>query len=250
MLPISHCSPSHQVTEMINLFTAVPTGITAFVVTNLDDVMILMLLFSQADAVLRRRHIVTGQYLGFTALVLASLPGFFGGMLIPQSWIGMLGIIPMAIGVNRLLSRSEAEDDEAAAIQDLPSSPLAFLSPQTASVAAITFANGGDNIGIYVPLFTNCTLESLFVILTIFLSLVGVWCYAAYRLMHLPMISDMLTRYGNLMVPFVLIGLGVMILNESHTLEDQSMLFLTLMTSAAALMMMNHKLLPSEAEKN
>ena len=63
---------------MSGLVTAIPTGLTAFSATNIDDIVILTLFFSQVNAAFRRRHIVVGQYLGFGTLVLASLPGFFG----------------------------------------------------------------------------------------------------------------------------------------------------------------------------
>lgn len=232
---------------MTSLLIAISTGITAFIATNLDDIVVLMLLFSQVNTVFRRRHIVAGQYLGFTALVLASLPGFFGGMLIPQTWIGVLGVVPLAIGISRLLNRDPDED-----ALDLPeASPrFAFFSSQACSIAAITFANGGDNIGIYVPLFAGCTLESLLVILAVFLSLVGLWCYTAYRLTDVPVIAEVLTRYGSFLVPVVLMGLGLMILNESHTLEDQGMIVLTLVASAVALVMLNRKALRPQVEKN
>ncbi len=234
---------------MINLFTAIPAGTTAFIATNLDDIVILMLLFSQVNAVFRRRHIVAGQYLGFTALVLASLPGFFGGLLIPQAWIGLLGVVPIAIGASRLLNRDEEDAEPDEPLEEAPTR-FAFLSPQACSIAAITFANGGDNIGIYVPLFANCSLEGLVAVVAIFLSLVGAWCYAAYRLTYIPIIADVLTRYGNVLVPFVLMGLGVMILNESHTLEDQNMMITTLMASGIAMVMLNHKNFLPQTEKN
>jgi cadmium resistance transport/sequestration family protein len=225
---------------MTNLLTAIPTGITAFIATNLDDIVILMLLFSQVNSGFFRRHVVAGQYLGFTLLVLASLPGFFGGMLVPQTWVGILGVVPIAIGISRLINRDEDESEDPTIA---PSMSTSFLSPQACSIAAITFANGGDNIGIYVPLFASCTLENLLVILSVFLSLVGVWCYAAYCLIRVPMIAEVLTRYGNLLVPFVLIGLGTMILFESHTLEDQSLTLLTLIMSGAAMVTINRKAL-------
>ncbi len=229
---------------MSNLFTALSTGVAAFIATNLDDIIILLLLFSQVNRSFQHRHVVMGQYLGFASLVLMSMPGFLGGQLLPQTWIGMLGIVPIAIGVNRLLSRDQDEESD----QDLTIAPSAspftsFLSPQTCSIAAITVANGGDNIGIYMPLFASCTVESLLVILSVFLSLVGVWCYTAYQLTRVPMIAEILTRYGNLLVPFVLIGLGLMILFKSHTLEDQSLSVLTLIVSAIAMVMMNRKVL-------
>lgn len=219
---------------MDELVTAIPTGLTAFTATNLDDIVILLLFFSQVDAVFRRRHIVTGQYIGFAALVAASLPSFFGNLFLPRPWIGLLGILPIMIGLGRLLDQNTDEEE----VVEQGEKPwfTGFLSPQTYSVAAVTFANGGDNIGIYVPLFANSTWESLLAILGVFFSLVGVWCYTAYRLIQLPAIAETLTRYGNYLVPFVLIGLGILILVDSHTLENRGLAVITLVMSCICLL--------------
>lgn len=206
---------------MEEFVAAIPTGIAAFTATNLDDLVILTLLFSQVNATFRRWHIVLGQYLGFTALVIASLTGFFGGLLLPKHLIGLLGLVPIAIGLSRLLN-SEDEPSEvvqAETGQSKPSVIASFLSPQAYGVAAITFANGSDNIGIYVPLFARSDLASLGVILSIFFLLVGVWCYATYQLSRQPAIAEVLARYGNTLAPFVLIGLGVFIVLESSALS-------------------------------
>ncbi|WP_341528229.1 cadmium resistance transporter [Nostoc sp. UHCC 0302] len=205
---------------MNELITAIPTGITAFTATNLDDLVILTLLFSQANASFRRRHIVIGQYLGFCTLVVASLAGFLGGLILPSHWIGLLGLVPITIGLNRLFN---PENDSSADTESEPqfshaSTFASFLSPQAYSVAAITIANGSDNIGIYMPLFANTNFSSLLVIIAVFLVLVGVWCYATYKLTCQPAISNLLTRYGNSFVPFVLIGLGVFIILDSASL--------------------------------
>lgn len=225
---------------MNELLTAISTGITAFTATNLDDILILLLFFSQVNAVFRRRHIVFGQYLGFTALVFASLPGFFGRSIFPPDWIGMLGLLPIAIGLSRLLN-SETDDSEVEAElgQSEKSFFSSFLSPQTYSVAAVTVANGGDNIGIYVPLFASNTLESLAVILAVFFSLVGVWCYAAFRLIQMRAIADTLTRYGNQLVPFVLIGLGMAILVKSGTLASPTLSIISLVGCGFCLITMS-----------
>lgn len=221
---------------MNELLTAISTGMTAFTATNLDDILILLLFFSQVNAVFRRRHIVFGQYLGFTALVLASLPGFFGRLIFPPDWIGMLGLLPIAIGLSRLLN-PETDDSEAEAELEQSENSFfsSFLSPQTYSVAAVTVANGGDNIGIYVPLFASNTLESLAVILAVFFAMVGVWCYAAYRLIQMRAIADTLTRYGNQLVPFVLIGLGIAILVKSGTLASPTLSIISLLGCAFCL---------------
>ena len=225
---------------MNELLTAISIGMTAFTATNLDDILILLLFFSQVNAVFRRRHIVFGQYLGFTALVLASLPGFFGRLIFPPDWIGMLGLLPIAIGLSRLLN-PETDDSEAEAELEQSENSFfsSFLSPQTYSVAAVTVANGGDNIGIYVPLFASNTLESLAVILAVFFAMVGVWCYAAYRLIQMRAIADTLTRYGNQLVPFVLIGLGIAILVKSGTLASPTLSIISLLGCAFCLITMS-----------
>ena len=225
---------------MNELLTAISTGMTAFTATNLDDILILLLFFSQVNAVFRRRHIVFGQFLGFTALVLASLPGFFGRLIFPPDWIGMLGLLPIAIGLSRLLN-AETDDSEAEAELEQSENSFftSFLSPQTYSVAAVTVANGGDNIGIYVPLFASNTLESLAVILAVFFAMVGVWCYAAYRLIQMRAIADTLTRYGNQLVPFVLIGLGIAILVKSGTLASPTLSIISLLGCAFCLITMS-----------
>ncbi|MBW4518249.1 MAG: cadmium resistance transporter [Scytolyngbya sp. HA4215-MV1] len=217
---------------MNGLATAISTGLTAFTATNLDDILILMLFFSQTNAVFQKKHIVTGQYLGFTALVIASLPGFFGSLLLPRPCIGLLGLVPISIGISRLVN-SKNEDDNSTFEETQPQQTWfsSLVSPQAYSVAAVTFANGGDNIGIYMPLFANCTWQTLVLILTVFFLLVGIWCFAAYCLTQVPAIADTLTCDGSQLVPFVLIGLGILILLDSHTLEDRGLAVLTLIIS-------------------
>lgn len=206
---------------MNDLITAIPTGITAFTATNIDDIVILLLFFSQVSATFRRRHIVMGQYLGFAALVIASLPGFFGGLVLPRHWIGLLGLVPIAFGISRLFNgESDSSEEDEPEIEQSNASPFAsFLSPQAYSVAAVTVANGSDNIGIYVPLFANSSWQSLATIIGVFFLLVGTWCYTAYKLTHQRAIAHLLSHYGNNFVPFVLIGLGVFIVLESHALN-------------------------------
>lgn len=241
---------------MNELYTAIPTGISAFAATNLDDIVILSLLFSQVNTMLRNRHIVIGQYLGFAVLVIASLPSFFGSLILPRPWIGLLGIVPIALGINRWLNQ-DTDDAEAATETEHSQKRWfsSFMSPQTYSVAAVTFANGGDNIAIYAPLFASNTWESLLVILGVFFSLVGVWCYAAYQLTRTQAIADALTRYGNQLVPFVLIGLGILILLNSHTLENPALVVLTLVISFFGLLSVSKNIFTtpqaaSQVEKN
>ncbi|MBD1909892.1 MULTISPECIES: cadmium resistance transporter [unclassified Leptolyngbya] len=205
---------------------AIITAAAAFVATNIDDILILMLFFAQANTTFRPHHIVIGQYLGFVALILASLPGFFGGMLISQEWIGLLGILPIIIGTKQLLSSEDDEADVQGVACELEPALIKrsflgrlvnLIDPQTYGVAAVTVANGGDNIGIYVPLFASSNLVTLGITLSVFFALIAVWCGIAYRLARFPAIAHVLTRYSHWLVPFILIGLGLYILIENQT---------------------------------
>ncbi len=202
------------------LITAISTGTAAFIATNLDDILILTVFFTQVNTLFRCRQIVIGQYLGFILLLLASLPGFWGGLFIPSDWIRWLGLVPVIFGIYYLLKSQENDQDDSTSVatptpSDHPSFWQKWLSPQTYGVAAVTIANGSDNIGIYVPLFASSSWEDLLTILCTFLFLVGVWCYLAYKLTHFPAIAKVLTGYGNTFVPCVLIGLGVFIVKEN-----------------------------------
>jgi cadmium resistance protein CadD (predicted permease) len=58
-------------------------------------------------------------------------------------------------------------------------------------------------------------------------SLLPVWCYAAYRFTQIPALAKLFTQYGSYFVPFVLIGLGIFILIDSHTLENRGLTVIT-----------------------
>ncbi|MBE9038914.1 cadmium resistance transporter [aff. Roholtiella sp. LEGE 12411] len=211
---------------MSKISAIITEGIIAFVATNIDDIIILLLFFSQLNTQFRRRHIFVGQYLGFTAIIIASLPGFFSGLIVPRAWIGLLGILPIAIGIKQLLNQDTESIEVQTVTTNFKSSTtnnpilsfiLSVLSPQTYKVAAVTFANGGDNIGIYIPLFAGNSLDSLLVIFIVFFIMVGVWCTVAYLLARQATIAHILSRYGKTVVPFILIGLGLYIMYERGT---------------------------------
>jgi cadmium resistance transport/sequestration family protein len=199
---------------------AIASACAAFAATNLDDIIILTLLFAQVNTNFRKRHIIIGQYLGFTALILASLPGFFGGLVINRSLIGLLGFLPIIIGIYQLIKRNNDNDSEIQAVNTVSTNRANnifnnLLAPQTYNVAAITFANGGDNISIYVPLFASSNFQQLLITLTVFYILIGVWCYLGYFFTLHHAITGVFNKYGSILAPIVLICLGIYILVES-----------------------------------
>ena len=184
---------------MTEIIAAIITATITFVATNIDDIFVLMLFYSQTNKTFHRWHVVAGQYLGFTALILISL----------------LGLLPIIIGVRHWLNRNRIEA-ETTEMPDVAKSGNFFA---VGGVASVTFANGGDNIGIYTPLFASSNLTRLLIFLVVFYLLLGLWCLVSYFLTRQPLVAKVLTRYGHLIVPFVLIALGIYILIESETYQ-------------------------------
>jgi cadmium resistance protein CadD (predicted permease) len=235
------------------LVKASATAASAFCASNLDDILLLMLLFSGADGKHARWHVVAGQYLGFALLILPSLLGFVGGQLLPQQWIGVLGLLPVALGVSQIIDSLGAPAQCCGEAPGSPGDSLAEITPEWVSqlglpctpiiaVAGLTLANGGDNIGLYMPLFTRSNTIQLTTTLIVFFLLVGVWCLAAWRLVHTTGIAGLISRYGQQLMPLVLIGLGLLILIESDTFSFRPLAVMVLSALLAMAISLLHQL--------
>src|SRR5206468_4432124 len=174
---------------------ALVTGAVAFSATNIDDIVFLTIFFSQAS---RRWKVVVGQYLGFTALVVISLIGFFGGQVLPHEWLRLFGLAPIAIGIKKLFVKRDGNTQRA--------------NTGTLDVATVTFVNGADNIGIYTPLFAISDAPRIIVLIAVLYLLLAVWCVAGYLIHRQEAVAYTLQRWGHRIVPVVLIALGIYIL--------------------------------------
>ena len=79
-------------------------------------------------------------------------------------------------------------------------------------VAGINIAMGGDNVGVYTPVFAQSAGTDIALYGAVFAVLTGVLCYAAWRLVGHPAWGAPIRRYGRRIMPFVLIALGIWIL--------------------------------------
>ncbi|MCM1571632.1 cadmium resistance transporter [Latilactobacillus sakei subsp. carnosus] len=193
--------------------TAILTGITAYISTSIDYLIILMVIFGSVNR--KERWLVYwGDLLGTSVLVAASLVLAFILGFVPQEWVlGLLGIIPVLMGL-RLLISGESDDDEVVESQMKKQRNIIM------NVAIITIATcGADNIGIYVPIFAQSTAQTLTVILITFFFMLSLFCYVGYLLIKIPKVAEILERYGMYITAIVYIGLGLYIMFESGTVQ-------------------------------
>jgi cadmium resistance transport/sequestration family protein len=182
-------------------------SILAFVSTNIDDIFILILFFGNKK--FKSGEIVIGQFLGIIALIGVSLLGSLIGLILQEAYIGLLGLIPFYLGIMGILTilKKEKQDAEDPHLQTNKSNIL--------SVAGTTFANGGDNIGIYVPLFATLTWGGKISMITIFLIMTFVWCMMARYFTKHPYLAKAVDKYGHIITPIVLVFLGLYIMFEA-----------------------------------
>ena len=184
-------------------------AIVAFAATDIDDLFLLMLFFS--SRIYPARQVIIGQHLGIAVLVAVSLIGSLIALVIPTYLIGLLGMVPIAIGIKNLI---DIKKDEATSMQTVPRKNKSYLAFFT--VAAVTISNGGDNIGVYVPLFSKySTISQVTLIAAVFIAMTAVWCIIAYYLVNHPLLVSRVRHIGNIVMPFALIGLGIYILMDS-----------------------------------
>jgi len=220
------------------LFSTVITAFISFVSTNIDDILVLMLFFSQINNIMKTRHIIIGQYLGIGTLTIISIVGALGISIIPHEYVGLLGLIPIYLGIKayadykkeskykKNIENQENKNDENNKLEettDIKETRIItfiknFINPSVFKVASITFANGGDNVGIYVPLFTSMNLISIFTTVVMFVFLTALWCFIGKRLSEYPFVQRNIEKYKHIFIPIIFIGLGFFILLENGTI--------------------------------
>jgi cadmium resistance protein CadD (predicted permease) len=217
---------------VVDFFGILGIGATAFVATNIDDLLILIAFFANSHR-FPLPQIVLGQYSGMSALLAISIVGSLIALIVPDILIGLIGIFPIAIGIRELLEllkngdNNEEEEEEEWAAKQLPQSRrgrrlTAYLPFLT--VAAVTFS-GGEEIGIYTSVFaTYHEVSEIIIIVLVVMVLTGVWCTVAYHLVNRPQIASSIKRIGTVALPFVLIGLGIYILAEAFLLISSFLL--------------------------
>lgn len=186
-------------------------AIALFIATNVDDIIVLSLFFARgagrSDTTVK---IVVGQYLGFGAILVASVVVALGARsFLPEGVIPYFGLIPLALGLQAGWQTWRGEGDDDDDEERTAGKPLS-----AATVAAVTFANGGDNIGVYVPVFVTVGTAGIIAYSSVFLLLVAALVLAARFVATRKPIAARLERWEHVLFPLVLVGLGLVILIE------------------------------------
>lgn len=208
--------------EVIIVLQSILSALAVYIATSIDYLFILLIIFSQSHHKNGIRQIYLGQYLGTSILVAVSLFAAYVLNFIPQDWIiGLLGLIPIFLGIRvALVGEEEEEEEEVVEKLEAAGSKRLFWT-----VALITIASGGDNLGIYIPYFASLTVSEIVVALIVFAISVAILCYISYKLAKIAFVAETLEKYERIIVPIVFIGLGLFIMIENGTIQMLLKLF-------------------------
>jgi cadmium resistance protein CadD (predicted permease) len=196
---------------MKSLVALLGLAVVLFLSTNVDDLVVLIAFF--ANSRFRARDVVAGQYAGTAVLFIVSAAGALLSLVIPEAYLGLLGIFPILVGIGKLL-----ELRRTAPTQD----PVATTGSHgnIASVALVTVANGGDNIGVYVPSFAVHSGSQVAIIAVVFVAMTALLCLLAHWMVIHPRLGAPLRRYGHILAPLVLIALGILIIYNAGSIPS------------------------------
>ncbi|HGE3170981.1 TPA: CadD family cadmium resistance transporter [Streptococcus pneumoniae] len=193
------------------------SAIGVYISTSIDYLIILIILFAQLSQNKQKWHIYAGQYLGTGLLVGASLVATYVVNFVPEEWmVGLLGLIPIYLGIRFAILGEDAEEEEEEIIERLEQSKANQLFW---TVTLLTIASGGDNLGIYIPYFASLDWSQTLVALLVFVIGIIIFCEISRVLSSIPLIFETIEKYERIIVPLVFILLGLYIMYENGTIE-------------------------------
>jgi len=186
------------------------TGV-AYIGTNLDNLLLLVAMYSRYE---RHAGVVTAGYLagmiliGIITLIIGEV-----GEFIPLAYLGLLGVIPVMMGLLalwKLYRNTQAAETNNIVSHSKPLAVfLALISTQ--------LSNSADSIITFSALYADSTDSSDYVIAPTFLAMAGIFSGVAYYSLKHPKLGRLLSRYGQYVTPFILILVGLYILNDTAT---------------------------------
>ena len=177
----------------------------AFVATNVDNLFLLVAYLSAARS---SRSV----YVGFVAAIVSVLLlGWASQRLdafLEPSWLRFLGLVPLAMGLYRLVNGRGGSE----AVAEASAGPASAVG-----VGVVTLTNAGDSLGVFVPLFADSEDRFGALIFAVGVAWALLWCSVARWLESHRSLGGALRTAAPRALPWLLIALGLYILADTPT---------------------------------
>ena len=194
---------------MIDALTVIFLIVGSFAATNIDNLAMLVtwLLSGRGDP----QNILLGYLIGMFGLLTLGCAFGLGAALIPDRFVGYLGVIPISLGLKGVYDLLRARGD--LSIKNVPGSRHAIIL----LVATTQIANGIDTVLGFGPLLADSEMGMDFAMVGGFIVMALIWFRLARFLeRHVSQIT-VIERYGHWISPILLIVIGFYILDNTAT---------------------------------
>ncbi len=182
----------------------------AFIGTNIDNGLVATAMVAAAPPE-RARRIAEGQVAGFVVLVAVAAATAIALFEVPNRVIGLLGLIPLALGVRGLIALRHPDRHERTARRAVGRGFMA--------ASLVTIGAGGDNLAVYIPLFRVADAAALIATALVFVIGEALLTVLILRAGRHPRTCDAAARIGAIATPLLFCALGVLILVQANTLS-------------------------------
>ena len=183
-------------------FTALVLVPIAYAATNIDNLLIMATLGADAN---NRGNLVGGFLVASTGVLAIASMATLIERIVPPEILGYLGFVPLSIGLYLLVfTRAQAEEP-------------ASRSTAWPAVAGLLFANSGDTIFAVGPLFAESGSDARLGLAIGFVLIAAAWLFLILTISQRVARSELLSRLGPRMAPWMMILVGLYILSDSAT---------------------------------
>lgn len=150
---------------------------------------------------------------GSLVLLLISLATLAIAGWIPVSYLGLLGLIPITLGIYEIFRPSGKSGSGDSTPQNIPQAKGKVVW----SASLLMVANGGDTIAVFAPLFAETQRIGVVVMTAGFILAALGLSFVSGRICVFPQLSEPLKKYGPKIAPYIMIGIGIYILLNTGT---------------------------------
>jgi cadmium resistance protein CadD (predicted permease) len=196
---------------MSNLVGIVPIAVGAYFATNMDNFILLAALlarYRRQTVNVVAAYIICMLILGFVGFGVSEIANY-----VPIRYLGLLGIVPIYIGIVELVRIHRGREKIAVATE---------ISSETNHKVFLTtlisqLGNGADTILIFGILFADSTPAADALIMSTLAAMAIIFVLVAMYAVRHPTISPVISRYAHRVLPFVLIIVGAYVLANTAT---------------------------------
>jgi cadmium resistance protein CadD (predicted permease) len=197
---------------MGEILTIVVIAAGAFIGTNLDNLLLLVALHRRFGD--HARMVTAGYFSGMILIGAISFVIGEAGEFVPIAYLGLLGLIPILIGVHGLIALTRNKQSEEMTGPGIYKNHHAIFI----TVLMTQLSNSADSIITFSVLFADSADVADYLIAPTFLAMTGGFAWLSLYALKRRRLGNFLARYGNYVTPFILILVGIYVL--SNTASD------------------------------